>query len=370
MSLLNRRLGEILDKTTPDILEDVGDWTFNSNIGIEIEVENFDWNTQPSLQNWSFTTDHSLRNNGCELISSIISGRKVYRALHDASEYFTANQPNASFNERCSVHVHVDITDLTVSELKNYVYLTVGIEPLLMKMVAPHRMNNNFCLQVSQASNVIDRLRNLFSSTTVSDFRDRLRRVSPEGFKYSATNFANMARLGTIEYRMHQGTIDKEILLHWVNVLCKIKSLSKQYVSVEDIRSSKVNKELYAVFQDGLTMLGHGDVSPESVESMLEESFEFANDILETTNVNMMNMLQGFIQEQPRMEEPFPDQEDSPSMQIFRSATQAISNPDTIARAMQSHTIAYGNGDMSDSQYAERIHILRSRYEQLTGRTS
>lgn len=294
MSLLNLNVGRILGKETPTILSDVGDWQFTSNVGIEVEVERFNWNAPQNLSHWQFTSDSSLRDNGAELISRILSGRNVYRAVHDLSEYFSEQQGDAAFNERTSLHVHIDITDLTVNQLKNMVYLCIGLEPLLMQCVHSSRRNNNFCLEVKAANEVTNRLGRMFRATSESGFVERMSRISPSGFKYAATNFANMARLGTIEFRMHHGTADKATILRWVGLLCKIKRVAVSYESVSEIRNAKVNQDLATHFCDIMSDVPSFEMDYPEVIDLLEESFEYANDIEVENLGNSTRMLEAF----------------------------------------------------------------------------
>ncbi|CAH9016466.1 putative amidoligase family protein [Vibrio phage 275E43-1] len=306
MSLQNRSIGDILGKNTPAILEDVGDWRFTSNVGVEVEVENFNWNAPQDLTHWQFTSDSSLRNNGAELISRILSGRNVYRAVHDLSEYFKEHQENAEFSERTSLHVHLDITDLTLPQLKNFVYLCLGIEPLLMSCVSDSRINNNFCLEIKHANAVTERLSSLFHSTNGDDVSHRLSCITPSGYKYAATNFANMGRLGTVEFRMHHGTADKQEILTWISVLSAVKRMALNYESVEAIRSAKVNQDLAVLFCEMLADIPTFSLDLQEVIEILEDSFEYANDLNKQSSGVSTRMLDAFRIQPEESEEPAP----------------------------------------------------------------
>jgi hypothetical protein len=144
----------------------------------------------------------------------------------------------------------------------------------------------------------------MFSSTNARQFRDRACAIRPSNYKYAATNFANIHRLGTIEYRMHQGTANKQTLLEWISVLCRIKDLAKSYESVDQIRNSKINNELAEMFIVDMAMSASPNMSLSEVVDILDDSFEFANDINSRPNVDMSHILRAFRVEPEPIEVP------------------------------------------------------------------
>ena len=83
------------------------------DIGIEIELEGWRGNdTSPPY--WTLVNDGSLRN-GVELVSSVIRGDDVIKALDEAQKFCVRN--GAIFSDRCSVHIHLDVRHLDTQEL-------------------------------------------------------------------------------------------------------------------------------------------------------------------------------------------------------------------------------------------------------------
>lgn len=291
MSKLNRKISEIIGVNTPPLARNVRGFRCPSNIGIEIEVENWSGEGIFNLDKWSLIHDGSLRNNGVELVSSVVSGNKALRAIRDVSEFIGKYQKQADFSKRTSTHVHVDITDLSLHEFKNLVYLNMGLETMLMKLVSPHRRVNNFCLTTDKTYKVIVMLRDLFRDCDDDMeyvFRNIGAELRPSRFKYAAINYCNICSLGTVEYRMHQGTSDYKELKRWVALLTSIKELAKSTVNISEIRADKVSGSLANHFRSLLDSLGFEAPSECELNRMFDSSFELSNDLLFTDVLNSL----------------------------------------------------------------------------------
>ena len=84
--------------------------------GIEIEVENVATMVIDAYDRsyWNVVEDHSLRNNGLEFVSIPLRGDQIERAL---TQFNKALPKEHDFSPRTSVHIHMNVRDLLISEI-------------------------------------------------------------------------------------------------------------------------------------------------------------------------------------------------------------------------------------------------------------
>src|SRR3990167_2684205 len=86
-----------------------------THVGIEVEVENVSYiNPNIPLCFWQITEDGSLRNHGKEFKTFPIPLQHAHVALE---QLFQGLNPDIDFSHRTSIHVHMDIRGLTMSQL-------------------------------------------------------------------------------------------------------------------------------------------------------------------------------------------------------------------------------------------------------------
>ena len=98
--------------------------------GIEVEVENV---PNPRVQYfhrpyWGLTADNSLRNNGVEFVSLPLKGYQVEAAPKQLANSLPKEH---QFSERTSVHIHMNVRDLTIEQIVNLMLIYTSLENLL-----------------------------------------------------------------------------------------------------------------------------------------------------------------------------------------------------------------------------------------------
>ena len=247
----------------------------NSHVGIELEVEGIDHTEK--LAYWQIEQDGSLRDNGKEFISRPIAGADIIAAITELCNLINKNK-SASINIRTSLHVHLDVSDVPVDKLANVIAASLVFEPFLMAQCEGHRQNNSFCLTSRQAYTNIAGIGRALSSPT-EHMHYALRDLSPRQYKYSAINYANITRLGTIEYRMHQGTLDKYEMLKWVNTILATKKLAMMYDSPMAFIDTKRTDGVVYMFRS-VTKNLYKNFPDVKLSQLLEDGVEIANDAL------------------------------------------------------------------------------------------
>lgn len=169
---------------------------------------------------WKTVPDGSLRGDSCsaEVVSPILladrlnEARTVSRALLNGG---------ARVNSSTGFHVHMGANIIGIRRpLANLVVNYYTAHSIFAKMVAPSRTNSShaashWCkvLTLEQAHNVAD-------SLNAGDYNFR------DADRYYSLNLNAVHRHGTVEFRLHQGTLNATKALAWVEFLTAMVNYS------------------------------------------------------------------------------------------------------------------------------------------------
>lgn len=183
--------------------------------GIEVEAEQVPELVE-RLEYWTTTNDPSLRNNGIEFVSVPLRMEQLEKALINLNNCLPTT---VEFTGRTSVHIHMNVRDLTLSQIINLVMLYTVVEKVLFKWVGHERENSPFCVPITD-SNLVHTLPALLENP----------RYIPEVWnKYAALNLVPMQEKGTVEFRHMYGTSDVKTLITWCNMLACLKDTAKRF---------------------------------------------------------------------------------------------------------------------------------------------
>jgi hypothetical protein len=172
---------------------------YNNPIGIEVEIEK--WNGDlPPLYCWRPDEDGSLKDSGLELISYPLYGTYIDLALYELKEFYETC-PNTDFSHRCSIHVHVNVSTFTKSQLLALIGLYAIYERSLFEFVEQLRRGNSFCYPLVGTDNQFQ-----WHTNT----------------KYCAFNWMPIRKQMTVEYRHLEGTKDIKKIRRWVALVTKL----------------------------------------------------------------------------------------------------------------------------------------------------
>lgn len=239
---------------------------FNSNIGIELEIEEVSYLDVPG---WTCTEDGSLRN-GCELVcSEPYSGERLYSAIESLSNAVTRSDAQGTW--RCSTHVHLDVRDCDTNTVKKIILGWAFYEKLLFKCSGFHRYRSNFCPAFAVVQAQVINASVAFNYED-SSFIDRLVRSWD---KYTSLNLLPITQFGSVEFRVSEPKWKRTNLLNLVNRYLTIKKLA-----VENNHLS--NQEFINHLQSlGFSpMIDYLPLDYNINEDDLIEGYELANDVL------------------------------------------------------------------------------------------
>ena len=182
-------------------------------LGIEVEIENIQRWASDYSPYWRMIEDGSLRNNGREFITPPIRAYRVENAL---TCLFTQQlNPDIDFSERTSIHVHMNIRTLNLSQLRSLVLAYILLEKTLFTWVGPSRKDNIFCVPITDTM-FGTRLKKLIN----------LKVLQIAWSKYTALNLQPIYEKGTIEFRHMYGTKDIPTIIQWINFILCLKKFA------------------------------------------------------------------------------------------------------------------------------------------------
>ena len=167
--------------------------------GFEWELEEAGGINRPLVEGLTHTHDGSLRGNGVELITPPLK----YTGL---AEYFSnldralGHPLSQHKSHRTSMHIHVNVANLTDTELYKVFVVCMAYDTILTEHTAPERKNNNFAAQLL----LQDRARSALCKRGEVTFRRALR----DSGRYNSISFWNVYNVNERKRRRPLGTVE------------------------------------------------------------------------------------------------------------------------------------------------------------------
>jgi hypothetical protein len=257
-------------------------------VGIEIEVERVFRTSGVLLLEgdesfseahvWNNVEDGSLRNNGREFVSLPLKGNDILFAL-DFLETTLKKEKNCiahEFTDRTSVHVHMNVRDLTMEQIKSLILTYIVVEPLLYSFVGGDRSKNIFCVPITDAS-LTETLNYILTTTEHRRFLSGI----GDWLKYTGFNLLPILSYGTVEFRHMLGTCSAKGLGTWINILLSMKKYATKY-PFEKIKETIFNMNTSSEYHGFMADI-FGDLLQEfpniDYSTILEPTTTFVKDV-------------------------------------------------------------------------------------------
>ncbi len=245
------------------------------SVGIEIETEGR--NLVPiDTALWRTEDDGSLRGHFPDQRAEYVLRKPInINKVEDALDELINEQKDAklNFSFRCSVHVHINVSNLTYHQFLAFLYLTILLEEPLMNMCGEERKANRFCLRIADAEAYIPYLSGLF--THGPEF---FKRFDASNVRYSAINIASVKKYGSLEFRGMRGTMDKEVIVPWVQTLYRLREYAKKLgdpLAVQEMYTKLSNYE----FAKRCLGVNHKHFHAEQCEDGMNRSYSLSIDL-------------------------------------------------------------------------------------------
>lgn len=259
---------------------------FDRYISAEIEVagmSKYDSGADTSLRRqfvdltrpWGLNVvrDGSLPNTGFEINTSPASGDLFVNQINEICEFLKKGR--SFVDQSCGLHIHFDVRDVSIPALENYVRLWEKVETAMYELVIPSRKNSSYCLPLS--SQITSKIRNntpkgiikgIYGDEYLTNI-DAVRQSRRPSQRYRAINLHSWAYRGTVENRMHHGTINARKIINWSLLNVAILEASKN-MSLRDIHTIGID--------DGLPFLMAIAPTPDIKDWIMERYKMFKRD--------------------------------------------------------------------------------------------
>lgn len=195
-----------------------------------------------NLNKWSSSSVHdgSLPYEGFEINTAPAQGDTFLEEIKDICDSLKTHE--AKVDSSCGLHVHVDARDYSYEKMKNFAYLWAGVENAMFQLTIPSRKDSSYCRPLGDRlikqfrsgssfnTNVKDLIYGIYGARTTASAMLTARRPS---CRYFAINLHSWIYRGTIENRMHHGTVDGEKIANWTMLNAAIIDCAAQMGSTE-----------------------------------------------------------------------------------------------------------------------------------------
>ena len=238
-------------------------------VGLEIELEEVRYprGGMVNLTRWMLKADGSLKgDHGVEFIfTHPYAGYDIIAALDELINNLDKNGIVPVCSPRTSVHVHIDVRNATLKQIVSFGMYYAIFEKMLYNWSGKDRYDNIFCVPLREVMSPFTALRRmlefeqieaitgrpLFIADVPFDKLDEYNRFFVENKRYCGFNLVSLATLGSIEFRMHEGTYEKNTLIDWINILLLLKKYAFAYEGeIENIPKLFSAKGIFNVTQD------------------------------------------------------------------------------------------------------------------------
>lgn len=172
----------------------------------------------------SVVHDGSLPSTGFEINTGPANGDLFVQQINEVCGIL--KEYGGSADRSCGLHVHLDSRDFTVTKMIAFSKLWPKVEGAMFSLLPRARMGSNYCKPVGNklTKALVD---NAAISRNVDQFYrniyDALDPVNVESMKmarrpharYYSINLHSWIYRGTVENRMHHGTVDAQKIINW-----------------------------------------------------------------------------------------------------------------------------------------------------------
>lgn len=196
------------------------------DVGIEIEAEGegLPWDIRNNF--WKDEEDGSLRGGREYVLKRPIRIDAVPAAMDGLNNIFQEYGTALKFTHRTSVHVHVNVSQMELSDAKKFVFLSYLFDNVLAQLGGREIKGNRFALRMCDAQGMYFILREFFLSNHIPNNNEA---------KYSSINICPINNYGSVEFRSMRGTNNKELITNWCKILINMREVSKEFPSMKDI---------------------------------------------------------------------------------------------------------------------------------------
>lgn len=205
----------------------------SGEVGIEIELEGENLpHGGIACKGWDIHPDNSLRGpggRGAGGAEYTTRGAIMIKDVHTAVSAVRRTLENAKVvlredSPRTSTHIHLNVQQMSLSDVFGYITIFSAIEPLFLNLCGPRRDGNSFCAPGFDSGDLPDFFHSTFSRLEKYSSDNRYVELPGRG-KYASLGTFRLHDLGTLEARAFPSSIDPDTIQKWCLWLNNIKTL-------------------------------------------------------------------------------------------------------------------------------------------------
>lgn len=199
--------------------------------GVELEIEGECLPDDLNSRKWRIDQDGSLKADEAfeYVMPKPLDLAGVRSSLNYIKEAFKVEEATIYNSVRAGTHVHVNVQDMSMTELFTFISLYFTVEDLLVKTCCGEsREGNLFCLRAKDAEYVLFQLKEAIQSKD-------LWMLDSSMLRYCSLNVCSLFKYGSVEFRAMRGTQNFDDVMQWVEVLDELKNSSKLFHNPESI---------------------------------------------------------------------------------------------------------------------------------------
>jgi len=234
----------------------------DGDFGIEIECEGKDL-AVPHADVWRTDDDGSLRgvfpHSRAEwVLARPLSLDNAIKAVDELSKFQIQHKAQLDFSFRTSVHVHMNVQNLTFNQYLNTIYTYLLLENVLVRYCGNDRIGNRFCLRMQDAEGLSELIMRLFKEGPRG-----LGYFNEDAAKYASINIAATNNYGSLEFRAMQGNLQVPYISTWLKALYNLREFAKARHDPQDIHDFFVrttpSEFMQAVLKDTYPFFSYED---------------------------------------------------------------------------------------------------------------
>lgn len=158
---------------------------------------------------WVLKPDSSC---GIEICSEVTRGYYGVKRICQVIQAFS-DDPEIKLDERCSLHLHMDVSDTTLSQLGTALAWWIKGEPVFLDAMTPNRKRNRYCQSVGMSD--------YFDVDTKFDPDKVIKKLGIQKYFSINTYHMNQKKRSTIEFRIMgaEGCRDAFLAKNWIRLL-------------------------------------------------------------------------------------------------------------------------------------------------------
>ena len=175
------------------------------------------------------------------MVSPILQGCEGLQSLKKATTALRLSKTNV--NTSCGVHIHLEVNDYSLENMKTLVKNFYILEKQFDKMMPESRRNNQYCKGLSILGSKDTFFSNLNNCRSVREI------VSLFNTRYLKLNLQSYLKYGTVEFRQHSGSTKFSKIKNWILICARLVEFSKQNILLSNLETI-LNEELTEYFEE------------------------------------------------------------------------------------------------------------------------